>query len=70
MNMQQINIGQLIGQITSLIYQIVSLALLVLVLAAVAGKYGVRIPYVPAVPPLDLAWLAGAWWLYRGSRLA
>ena len=49
--------------------RIVSLALLLLIAAAVAGKYGVRVPMLPQTDTTALAWLCGAWWLYRGGRL-
>ena len=61
-----INIGQLIGQITAIVSQAVSIALLLLIAAAVLQRYGVRVPYLPATGPTELAYMAGAWWLYRG----
>ena len=49
--------------------RIVSLALLLLIAASVAGKYGVRVPMLPQTDATALAWLAGAWWLYRGGKV-
>lgn len=65
MNLQQLNISQLIGQIASIVAQIVGYGILLLILAAVAQRYGVRVPYVPTVDHVTLAYIAGAWWLYR-----
>lgn len=64
-----INLGQLVGQITSIIQQVVSIALLLLILAAVAAKFGVRVPMLPTTDPQALAWICGAWWLLRGGKL-
>ena len=64
-----INIGQLVGQIAGIVTQIVGYGLLLLIAAAVLGRYGVHVPYVPATSPNDLTWLCGGWWLYRGGKL-
>ncbi len=60
---------QIINQIVSWITQAVSIALLLLIAATVASKFGVRIPMLPANNETALAWLCGAWWLYRGGKL-
>lgn len=59
-----------IGQIFSIIAQLVGYAILLLIAAAVLGRYGVRIPYVPAGNITELTWLCGAWWLWRGGKLS
>ena len=64
--MNHINVSQLVAQIRSWITEAISLALLLLIAAAVAAKYGFWLPYLPATDPVPLAYLAGAWWLYRG----
>lgn len=64
--MNNINLGQLVSQITGIVTTIVGLALLVLVAGAVLAKFGVRASFLPSVNPTELAYLAGAWWLYRG----
>lgn len=69
MNLNQINVGQLLAQIASLVQMIVGYGLLLLIAAAVLGKYGVRVPYVPTQSASDLAWICGAWWLYRGGKI-
>ena len=63
-----INLGQLISQIGNIITQVIGYGLLLLIAAAVVGRYGVRVPWVPAVNVTELAYLAGAWWLYRGGK--
>ena len=63
------NAQQVVSQITSIITQVIGVGLLLLILAAVLAKYGIRIPQLPAASPTELAWLAGAWWLYRGGKL-
>ena len=64
--MTSVSVAQLIGQIAAIITQAIGYGLLLLIAGAVLQKYGVRVPYVPAINPTELAYLAGAWWLYRG----
>ena len=52
-----------------LLTQIASVGLLLLIACAVAGKFGIRLPMVPQVDATALAWLCGAWWLYRGGKI-
>jgi hypothetical protein len=40
-----------------------------LILAMVLSKFGVRVPILPALSALDLCYIAGAWWLYRGGKI-
>lgn len=58
-----------VGAIAGIITQIVGWAILLLIAAAVLQRYGVRVPYVQATGATELAWIAGAWWLYRGGKL-
>lgn len=58
-----------LGQVAGVVTQIVGWAILLLIAAAVLQRYGVRIPYIPATGATELAWIAGAWWLYRGGKL-
>ena len=64
-----INLGQLISQIGNIITQVIGYGLLLLIAAAVVGRFGFRVPYVPAVNALELLYLAGAWWAYRGGKI-
>ena len=47
----------------------VRIALLLLIVAAVLGEFGVRSVPLPRIAPQNLAFLCGAWWLYRGGKL-
>lgn len=58
-----------IGQIASILTTLVGYALLLLIAAAVMQRYGFRVPYVPATGATELAWLCGAWFLWRGGKL-
>jgi hypothetical protein len=62
-------LSQLYGLVTWWITAAVSLGLLMAISAAVAAVFGLRVPGVPAIDPSRLAWLCGAWWLYRGGKL-
>lgn len=63
------NPQQIINQLVAWLTQAVSIALLLLIAATVASKFGFRIPMLPANNETALAWLCGAWWLYRGGKL-
>ncbi len=72
--MNTINFGQLVSliaaivtQIIAIVTQIIGYGLLLLIAAAVVSRYGVRVPYIPAINVTELAYLGGAWWLYRGG---
>ena len=67
--MTNINFGQLVSQIAAIVTQIIGYGLLLLIAAAVVSRYGVRVPYIPAINVTELAYLAGAWFLYRGGRI-
>jgi hypothetical protein len=47
----------------------VRLGLLVLIGAAVLAEFGVRVAMLPRPSVQALAFLCGAWWLYRGGKL-
>ena len=64
-----LNLPPIISQIASIVTQLVGYGLLVLIAAAVIGRFGVRVPYLPSGNITELTWLAGAWWLYRGGKL-
>ena len=63
------NPQQVINQVVAWITQAVSIALLFLIAATVAAKLGFRIPMLPANNETALAWLCGAFFLWRGGRL-
>ena len=59
----KLNLNQLLSVIPALILRVLSYGLLVLLSGAVLQRFGVRIPYVPAIDVTELAYLCGAWWL-------
>ena len=58
-----------LSAVAGIITQIVGWAILLLIAAAVMQRYGVRVPYVPATGATELAYLCGAWFLFRGGKL-
>jgi len=62
-------VDAIISQAVSIVTRIVSIALLLLIAAAVAAKFGARVPKLPAIDATALAWLCGAWFLWRGGKL-
>jgi len=64
------NVSQIISQITNVLNQIISIAVVLLIFGAVLQVYGIRIPQLPAIDVTKLAWLCGAIWLARGGRIA
>lgn len=63
------NVSQIISQITTIVGQIISVAVLFLILGVVLQIYGVRIPQIPTIDATKLAYLCGALWLFRGGKL-
>ena len=69
MNLQQLNPVQILAIIAGWITLAIGYGLLLLLGAAVAAKFGLRVPWVPAQNETALAWLCGAWWLWKGGKL-
>ena len=63
------NAQQVVSQITSVLGQIINVAVIVLIFGVVLHIYGVRIPQIPAIDATKLAYLCGALWLFRGGKL-
>ena len=63
------NAQQVVSQITSVLGQIINVAVIVLIFGVVLQIYGVRIPQIPAIDATKLAYLCGALWLFRGGKL-
>lgn len=63
------NPGELVAMVVHWITLAIGYGLLGLVLAAVASRYGFGARWLPVVQPTELAYLAGAWWLYRGGAV-
>lgn len=64
------NLSQIVSQITGILNQIISVAVVLLIFGAVIQIYGIRIPQLPAIDVTKLAWLTGAIWLARGGRIS
>ena len=69
MNLQHLNPVQILAIIAGWIALAIGYGLLLLIGAAVAAKFGLRVPWVPAQNETALAWLAGAFWLWKGGKL-
>ena len=63
------DLDAIVSQVINIITRVVSVALLLLIASAVAAKFGARVPMLPATSETALAWLCGAWWLYRGGKI-
>jgi hypothetical protein len=58
-------IGQIIGEITSWLWMIVSLAIAAIFFASAVKAAGYPVRFVPTLEPTALAYLCGAYWLAR-----
>lgn len=63
------DLDAIVSQAINIVTRVVSVALLLLIASAVAAKFGARVPMLPVTDATALAWLCGAFWLYRGGRL-
>lgn len=63
------NLQQIMDQLVAWISQAVSIALLLLICGAVASAVGIRASFLPRFDPTAVAWLCGAFWLWRGGKL-
>lgn len=62
------NAQQIINQVVSWVQQAVGIALLILIAGAVIRHLGIGLPFrLPAPSATELAYLCGAWWLYKGG---
>ena len=59
----------IVDQVANVVARIVSIALLLLIASAVAAHFGFRAALVPRIDATALAWLCGAWFLWRGGKL-
>ncbi len=65
----KIELPPIVGQIASIVTTLIGYALLVLIAGAVLAEFGARASFLPRPSVQQLAWLCGAWWLYRVGRL-
>lgn len=61
--------AEIVSLIVTVLSGLVSVGLLLLLGCAVAAEFGLRVPWVPKTSGAALAWLCGAWWLWRGGKL-
>ena len=65
MNLNQISLTQIINQVRDIIVLVVGFVLALFLLATAFRSFGHPIPYIAAMDPTSLAYLCGAYWLYR-----
>ena len=56
---------QAVDLIFGWIAKLIGYAFLLIIAAALTQRFGFRIPAVPVIDHIALAYLAGAWWLTR-----
>lgn len=59
------NAQQVVDLIFSWLSKLIGYAFVLIIFAALAQRFGFRIPYIPIIDHVALAYLAGAWWLTR-----
>lgn len=59
------NLNSLVKQITDIVAPLLSLALILLIVGTMLAQLGFPIRAVRALSPTELAYLAGAVWLWR-----
>lgn len=59
------DMNALVGQLTDIVSRILGLVLLVLLAGTIARAARLGLPWLPALGPADMAYVAGAWWLWR-----
>lgn len=60
-----ISLSQILGMVRTIAAEIVFFGLLLAIAAKVAAMYGFRVPMLPAVDHVTLAYVCGAYWLLR-----
>lgn len=63
------DINALIGQITSIITQVIGIGILILILAVIAAKFGFTQRIVPVTQAYELMLICAGWRLYMGWRI-
>lgn len=57
--------NSIVAQIVAVLWQIISVAVVLLIFGAVVQLFGIRIPQLPAIDPTKLVYLCGCVWLAR-----
>ena len=56
-----------VDQVVSIIKQVVTLALILIFAVSIAQAYGIKIPMIPTMAPLNLLYFAAAWAFLQGK---
>jgi hypothetical protein len=56
---------QVVDLIFSWLAKLIGYAFVLIIFAALAQRFGLRIPYVPVIDHVAIAYLAGGWYLSR-----
>ena len=59
------NAQQVVDFMFGWLSRLIGYAFILIIFAALAQRFGLRIPYIPIIDHVALAYLAGAWWLTR-----
>lgn len=57
--------NQVVEIIFAFISRLIGYAFILIIFAALAQRFGLKIPYVPIIDHVAIAYLAGGWWLSR-----
>ena len=52
-------------QALAIVIKVIAWGLALMLLAAIAQRFGARLPLIPAIDHVTIAYLAGAYWLVR-----
>jgi hypothetical protein len=64
------DVSAVISQIVSWVTMAIGICILILIAGTVMRYMQIRLPLnLPSLGATELAWLCGAWWLYRGGKL-
>ena len=63
--MNNLNVGQIIEMAFAFISRLIGYAFILIIFAALAQRFGLRIPYIPVIDHVAIAYLAGGWYLSR-----
>lgn len=53
------------AQVKAILFEIISWGLALMILAAIVQRFGARLPMIPVIDHVTIAYLAGAYWLVR-----
>ena len=68
MKINGIDLNQIASALQHLAVTIIGFVLAIIMLGTVMRATGHALPYLPAIDATQLAYLCGAFWLYRGGR--